>query len=250
MKRLSHYSQHFIRNPRLIRELLRRSNVSAQDTVLDIGAGSGVISSVLATQCAQVIAIEYEPRTADKLRANMTAHPNVTVRQGDFMTMQLPNTPYKVFANIPFHLSSSIVRRLTESATPPDAIYLIVQKQFAQKLIPDGDHFTGQLGMMIGPLYSVKIRKRLLRTDFWPHPNVDTVFLELLRRPQPLLPPASMSRYRQCIEDCFSDPKLFAKTPRTRIGIPAELKPSQLRLSQWVELFLSSRYNRYDTSKT
>ena len=237
MKRLASYSQHFLRSPRLIKELVGHTNIKPADTVYDIGAGSGVISSVLAERCKQVVAIEFEPRTAEKLRANMQKYPNVTVREGDFLAMEPPKTPYKIFANIPFHLSSPILRKLTESPRPPEAIYLVVQKQFANKLLPDSDRFTGQLGMMVGPLFAVRIRKRLQRTDFWPHPNVDTVLVELLRRDEPLVPAPKMPTYRKFIEDCFSDPKKFAKTPRQLVDLAPDVKPSQMKLVQWVALF-------------
>lgn len=237
MKRLAHYSQYFLRSPRFVKELVGHSNIKKNDVVYDIGAGSGVISSVLAQRCKSVIAIEPEPRMAQKLKTNMEKHPNVTVYQGDFLTMPLPKTPYKVFANIPFHLSSPIVRRITESDNPPAATYLIVQKQFANKLLADSDHFTGQLGMMIGPWLAARIRKRLQRTDFWPHPNVDTVLLELIPRPEPLIDVRLRSAYHRFTEECFSDPRKFSKTPISKIGLPASIKPSQMKLEQWVALF-------------
>lgn len=243
MKRLAHYSQYFLRSPRLIKELVGHTSINRQDVVYDIGAGSGVISSVLAERCKTVVAIEFEPRMATKLRDNMKSRPNVHVHQGDFLEMQLPDTPYKIFANIPFHLSSPILRKLTQANNQPEAVYLIVQKQFANKLLPDSDRFTGQLGMMVGPDFAVRIRKRLQRTDFWPHPAVDTVMVELVRRPEPLLPRDKMSAYRQFIEDCFSDPKKFARMPRERAGLALDLKPSQMKLDQWIELFrLQTKY--------
>lgn len=237
MKRLANYSQYFLRSPQLIKELIGHSSVSRHDTVYDIGAGSGAISSVLAGRAKSVVAVEFEPRMATKLRDNMAQYSNVTVYEGDFLSMPLPKTAYKVFANIPFHLSSPIVRRLTQAEYPPEAIYLIVQKQFANKLLPSSDRFTGQLGMMVGPEFAVRIRRRLLRTDFFPHPNVDTVLLEMVRRPEPLIEHQRMFEYRQFIEECFSTPRLFAKAPRSAIGLPPDIKPSQMKLAQWVALF-------------
>jgi 23S rRNA (adenine-N6)-dimethyltransferase len=237
MKRLAHYSQYFLRSPRLIKELIGHTNIGRDDIVYDIGAGSGTISSVLAERCKAVVSIEFEPRTAVKLRENMATYPNVEVREGDFLAMDLPKKPYKIFANIPFHLSSPILRKLVEANTPPEAIYLVVQKQFANKLLPDSDRFTGQLGMMVGPLFAVRIRKPLQRTDFWPHPNVDTVLIELIRRDTPLIALKDMPTYRQFIEACFSDPRKFAKAPRKAIALPDDVKPSQMKLAQWVALF-------------
>jgi 23S rRNA (adenine-N6)-dimethyltransferase len=237
MKRLANYSQYFLRSPKLIKELVGHSSVNRHDVVYDIGAGSGAISSVLAERAKSVVAVEFEPRMASKLRSNMEQYSNVTVYQGDFLSMPLPKTAYKVFANIPFHLSSPIVRRLTQAEHPPEAIYLVVQKQFANKLLPSSDRFTGQLGMMVGPEFAVRIRRRLLRTDFFPHPNVDTVLLEMLHRPEPLIERSRMAEYRQFIENCFSTPKIFAKAPRSAVGLPSDIKPSQMKLAQWVALF-------------
>jgi 23S rRNA (adenine-N6)-dimethyltransferase len=237
MKRLAHYSQYFLRSPRLVKELVGHTSITKKDLVYDIGAGSGVISSVLAQRCRQVVAIEAEPRMAAKLRANMAEHPNVKIYQGDFLAMPLPDVSYKVFANIPFHLSSPIVRKLAEATTPPEAAYLIVQKQFAHKLLPDSDRFTGQLGMRIGPWFAVRIRKRLQRTDYWPHPNVDTVLVELLPRSEPLLTPDRRAAYDRFTVECFSDPRQFAKMPLNSVGLSADIKPSQMKLNQWVALF-------------
>lgn len=237
MKRLAHYSQYFLRSPRLVKELVGHTSITKTDLVYDIGAGSGVISSVLAQRCRQVVAIEPEPRMVTKLRANMKEHANVKIYQGDFLTMPLPGVPYKIFANIPFHLSSPIVRRITEAKTPPQTTYLIVQKQFANKLLPDSDRFTGQLGMLIGPWFAVRIRKRLQRTDFWPHPNVDTVLLEIIPRATPLVSADARSAYQTFTVECFSDPKKFAKMPLQVIGLPRDIKPSQMKLAQWVALF-------------
>lgn len=237
MKRLAHYSQYFLRNPSLIKELVGHTAINSKDIVYDIGAGSGTISSVLASRCKKVIAVEVEPRMAEKLRYNMEPHSNVAVYEGDFLAMPLPKGPYKIFSNIPFHLSSPIVHKIAEAENPPTATYLIVQKQFANKLLPSSDRFTGQLGMAVGPEFAVRIRRPLQRTDFWPHPNVDTVLLELIHRTEPLIPRAQMPAYRKFIVGCFSDPKIFAKTAKSDIGLPLDIRPSQMKLAQWIKLF-------------
>lgn len=237
MKRLANYSQYFLRNPGFVAQLVRKTSITRDDVVYDIGAGSGVIASALAARAGRVIAVEYEAGAAAKLRDNMAHLANVSVVEGDFLTMDLPSGKYKVFSNIPFHLSSQIVRRLTEAGNPPEAIYLIVQKQFAKKLVQSDSHFTGALGMMVGPLYEVKIIRELRRTDYWPHPNVDTVLLSMVLRTEPLLEPREMPTFRHMIEQSFHDPKVFGRLPRIAAGISPEKKPSELTLVQWVALY-------------
>lgn len=241
MKRLADYSQYFLRSPRLVHELVGHSNIKKTDTVYDIGAGSGVISSVLARRVAQVYAVEVEPRMAAKLRDNMKRHDNVTVIEKDFLRLPAPEGDYKVFANIPFHLSSEIIHKLSESPNPPKAAYLIVQKQFANKLLPDHRGFTGALGMMIGPVFAVRIRKSLKRTDYWPHPNVDTVLLELKLRDEPLLPPEQMHDYRRFTEECFANPRAFVPARKRLPGLTADVSPSQMNLASWLDLYLAQQ---------
>ena len=233
MKRdIKTHGQHFLRGSSFIAELVGHSNIRKNDTVLDIGAGSGAITAVLARRCKRVIAYEPEPKAARKLAENMRSRENVEIVAKDFLRADLPEFPYKVFSNIPFHLSSKIVRKLVMAKNPPKAIYLIVQKQFAQKMLTDGNHFHGALGMAIAPWWVARIRRPLRKTDFTPPPNVDTVLLELKPRESPLLPWEQMAAYMQFVEQCYAEPKFYAKT-----RAPAGKKPSQLTLEQWLIVF-------------
>lgn len=238
MRRQANYSQNFIRSPKLVEQLLAKSNIKATDTVYDLGAGSGVISSVLAGKAKEVIAVEYEPKTAEILKRNMKDHANVKVITGDVMQLPLPKTPYKVFANIPFHLSSPIVQRFLDTPVEPEAAYLVVQKQFGKKLVAtDTTHFTSQLGMLVGAKFKVKVIKNLRRTDFWPHPAVDTVCIEMIKRKNPLVPKERLAAYEKFTTECFSDPKKLAKLPINVIGQTPGFSPSRVSLDQWVILF-------------
>ena len=192
-------SQHFLRSPRIALKLIGHSNLKKRDLVLDVGAGSGVITIALAKRVREVWAIEPDHAAAEKLRANLVKYhiENVRVLEQDFLTLDLPTTAYKIFANPPFHLSAEIlykilnlenrdgriVPKMTASHVSPLAIYLILQKQLALKLIPTERHYTSQLGHHILRDYDARIRLPLHPTDFTPPPAVPTVFYEAkLRR--------------------------------------------------------------------
>jgi len=237
MARLHTHSQHFLKSPRLVAELIGHSNIRKNDTVYDLGAGSGVIASVLANKCKKVIAVEIEPGALKSLRTNLGNILNVDILEQDILTMKIPGGRYKIFSNIPFSESAAIVRKFTESDNPPIATYLVAQKQFARKLVPGDDHFTSQLGMQLGALFSVRIRKPLCKTDFTPPPAVDTVLLEIKLREEALIDVEQAAKYREFVGRCFAEQKFFAKQPRDKAGISAEKIPSQLSLEQWVRLF-------------
>jgi len=219
--------------------------------VYDLGAGSGVITSALSRRVRSVVAVEIEPQALAKLQANVARLENVTVLKKDILALSPPTEPYKIFANIPFHLSASIVRKFTEHDRPPKTMYLIVQRQFARKLVPGDDHFTSLLGAQIGPRFTARIRRPLRRTDFTPPPAVDTVLLELKLRETSLVPIEKMPEYREFVDRCFSQQAFFARIPRVKAGTSPNLRPSQLTLEQWCALFVarnSDGFNRHHDS--
>ena len=173
-------SQHFLKNPRLALILIGHSNLKKRDLVIEIGAGSGVITSALAKRVKNVIAIEPDHQTADKLRTNLNKRhiTNVTVVEEDFLDYTLPSEPYKILSNPPFHLSSKIINKLLDAPNPPESFYLILQKQFALKLLNTDRHYTSQLGYKLIQKYQTKIRLPLKHSDFTPPPAVPTVFFE------------------------------------------------------------------------
>lgn len=237
MSREHTYAQHFLSSQRTVAELIGHSNIRKNDTVYDLGAGSGVITSVLAQRCKQVIAVEIEPVALKKLCYNMQQFDNVTVLDQDMMTLPIAQQPYKIFANIPFNVSADVVRKYTETDYPPKSMYLIVQRQFARKLVPGNDHFTSQLSAQIGPWFTARIRKPLRKTDFTPPPNVDTVLLEIKPREESLLSKAKASRYREFIARSFSEQKYFTSLHRAKAGISPEKTPSQVSQTEWLRLF-------------
>lgn len=186
--------QNFLRSPKLALFLIGHSNIKKRDLVIDIGAGSGVITSALAKRCKKVIAVEKDAETAKRLRENLARQDisNVEVFEGDFREMKLPDEPYKVFANPPFSLSAEVFYKLLnlenldgrickkegEAPRRPEAIYLILQKQLALKLIITERHYTSQLGRLLTEDYATKIRLPLKPTDFTPPPKVPTVLFE------------------------------------------------------------------------
>ncbi len=237
MKRSPRLSQHFLVNPQIVKTLLGHASIGKQDVVYDIGAGSGVITSVLAGAAKKVVAVEVDEPTLAKLRQNVGALKNVEVVAADATKMPLPRTPYKVLANIPFHLSSQIVQRFCDAPNPPSAMYLIVQEQFARKLLPDNKGFTNQLALQLGPTFAIRIRRKLQPTDFYPRPNVPTVFIEIAKRPTPLLAKPQQRRFTLLVKNAFADPRKFWRLPLGELGISPIAAPSSLTLDQWLQLF-------------
>ena len=118
---------------------------------------------------------------------------------------------------------------------PPEAIYLIVQKQFAQKLVLSTPHFHSALGQALAPWWTARIRRPLRRTDFSPSPAVDTVLLELRPRHDPPIDAREALDFYNFILSCYHDPRFFARYYR------GGSKPSQLKTEQWLTYYTQSK---------
>ncbi|HKT37715.1 MAG TPA: rRNA adenine N(6)-methyltransferase family protein, partial [Ktedonobacterales bacterium] len=125
-------SQNFLRDSHLVATLLDRFDLGSDSHVYEIGAGEGIITEQLAQRYKRVIGIEKDERLADRLRRRFSNYPHVTILSGDFLRMPLPHGPYKVFANIPFNITSAIVARLIGEGRPPEEAYLTMQKEAAE----------------------------------------------------------------------------------------------------------------------
>ena len=111
-------SQNFLVDRRAIDALVDGSGAGDGDLVVDIGAGNGLISAALVRRGARVLAIERDPSLAERLRAKFATWPAVTVVEGDVLETPLPAEPFRVVANIPFGITTKILRRLLRCRCP------------------------------------------------------------------------------------------------------------------------------------
>ena len=236
MARKHRISQNFLRSPQIALMLVGHSNIRKRDFTLDLGAGSGVFTYALSKKSAQVLAIEFDRETFKKLQNNTKKLENVEVLCVDFLRFNLSKLPknYKVCANIPFHLSSPIIQKLTNAQNSPKSIYLILQKQFARKLIVSDKNFTSALGVKIFPFFESKIKKPLQKSDFTPPPAVETVFFEMKRRETPLISKEEHPIFNDFIEKMFAVPEFYKKNCQPKFKTK---KPSELKGEEWLEIW-------------
>lgn len=242
------YSQDFLHNRQLVDRLLDRSSLSARDCVLEIGPGQGIITERLAQRCRQVIAVEKDAVLAARLRRRLARRPNVAVHAADFLTFPLPPRPYKVFANIPFNITTAIVAKLTSGISPPTDSYLAVQREAAQRFLGQPDQTL--YALLLQPWFAVSLFHRFRRTDFIPPPGVGVSMLRIRQRSCPLIPREDAQLYRDLVTYGFTawQPSLgamFAKLLGTRrglallcqSGIEPISRPSQVTFTNWLALF-------------
>jgi 23S rRNA (adenine-N6)-dimethyltransferase len=241
-------SQNFLHDNELVSKLINLANIKAEDTVLDIGAGKGIITDILAARCAKVIALELDSALFIELKTKFATISNVTVLNEDILNYSLPKAQYKVFSNIPFNLTSAIVNKLLFDKNPPNDSYLIMQKQAAQRFMGIGE------GTLIAILFKVQfdlsIAYEFKRTDFRPTPAVDVVLVRARKLTTPLIPFEHMYLFRKFVAYIATQQRSSLKKRVKKIFLPAEyyafcnarnldfkVTLKELSLQDWIELF-------------
>ena len=242
------HSQIFLKNHNLAAALLQRSTITDMDLVVEIGPGRGILTHQLAQNRRQVIAVEKDPDLYNLLRRMFSCRRNVHLYQADFLNFRLPEAPYKVFANIPFNITSAIVNRLVSAQDPPEDAYLVMQKEAADMLL--GLPCETMRTILLKPWFGLEIVHRFRRTDFEPVPRVDVVMLRLNRRQQALVAPGARASFRDFVVYTFTTwrptlGKIFkglfswqqVKRIRKELAIDLNGTPTSLTLEQWLGLF-------------
>lgn len=234
------YSQNFLRDFNLVRSLISKSSISKNDTILEIGAGKGIITTELLNRAGKVIAYELDKQLLDALTQKFQGNQLLQLEFKDFLGVNLPNFPYKIFSNIPFNITSAIIKKLTLEDNPPEDAYLIVQKEAAMRFMGKPlDIKNSQLSVILHPWFEFRSMYEFKPDDFSPRPNVTIILLEIKKRNEPLIDSKNKDKYEDFITYTFSQPK-----PNITEGLSKVMrieatnsKPSELDFEDWIDLF-------------
>lgn len=235
-------SQNFLTSRKTIDRLIRIAGLRSDDTVLEIGAGKGHITKALADLCGKVITYEIDPVLYERLRDRLPD--NVRLYGGDFLKCRLPKGNYQVFANIPFSITTDIVRKLISANPLPRGIWLIMEKGAAKRFC--GIPKESAASLLLKPRFDTKIVYHFRREDFHPAPGVDTVMLEFRRKDRPDVTAEQWDRYCTFVRHglqygLFGSKALLTKrqidTALRLEGLPRLKPPDDILYVQWLCLF-------------
>ena len=163
--------------PALYATLSEYGDINKSDLVLDAGAGFGFLTCFLANKCKAIVAVEKDPKVVGVLREQVIGLDNVTVLEGDILTISLPEFN-KVVAIPPYYLSSNLLAWLLTHKI--DCAVLILQKEFAERLIaPVGSPEYGWLRVVAYQGASIELLDIVPKELFYPQPKVDSIILLL-----------------------------------------------------------------------
>jgi 23S rRNA (adenine-N6)-dimethyltransferase len=241
-------AQNFLHCSSLARQLINEISLNRMDTVVEIGAGRGIITAELAQIAHQVIAVEIDPVYVRLLRQRFQNADNVHVVAGDYLQYQVTERDYKLFGNIPFNRSAAILRKVLYTPPTPVEACLVLQREAAGKFA--GCPHETQFSVLAKTRFNLRIVRSLRRTDFLPVPAVESVLLRIERQKVPLVGVEDQVLYerfirfgfgtwRRSLKCIFRNVFSYKQWKRLsrELGFALNATPTELTFDQWLGLF-------------
>lgn len=186
--------QNFLIEAAGLNKVIDAAQLQPEDEVLEIGAGLGSLTYLLAQLVRQVVAVEIDDAILPPLREALTNFENVQIIEGDILEKNpdelMEGKDYVVVANIPYYISSAIIRHLMEAANRPKRVVLTVQKEVAERVIAR-DGKMSLLSLSVQVFGQVSMAGVIPAGSFLPAPDVDSAVLKIELYPEPLIPLAN-----------------------------------------------------------
>ncbi len=253
--------QNFLVDKNVQKKIIKACAFEPQDVVLEVGAGTGELTRLIAEEAAFVYALEIDETLCKDLRKNLVKYKNVSIICQDFL--KFDSNAYflrhpgkiKIFGNIPYYITSLIIERIFESKNKIDTVFLTVQKEFAQRILAcAGTKNYGAFTCFIEYFTETKKFFYIKKNSFYPAPKVDSCFLQLSIRKNPPVSVKDEKLFFKIIRAAFNQRRKTLKNslkeviPRKNIedflkvrGLDQNIRAEELSLSDFA--FLVNMYN-------
>ncbi len=253
------FGQNFLIDNSVVMASIEAAHLEPTDIVVEIGAGTGVLTQQLAGKARFVHVFEIDSSLQPLLTETLAGLLNVEIHFQDFRNIDLlqilnqvqddksghesiPDlltTNYKIVSNLPYNAGTHILGQLIQLPHPPQSITVLLQKEVAQKITAAPPHAT-YLSNFISLYGQAQIIKIVHPGSFFPSPKVDSAILHIVHHPaSDTLPSPAFSRF---LHRGFANPrkkinKAFTVADLNRAGIDPNLRPENVRLEEWKKLF-------------
>lgn len=258
--------QNFITDANLLKAIVQDAQVTSEDNVLEIGAGSGSLTKVLSKCANKVVSYEIDKSLRPVIQRALKDAPNAQVIFGDFLDakeediLKLIGTSYKVVANLPYYITTPIIFKLLDFNNPPASITVMAQLEVGQRITakPASKDY-GALTVGIDSKYQAKITRKVKKEMFIPRPKVDSCVIHLAYRPYKIddygffkrtVKSAFSARRKQLINNLsaeFGLAKDVLKDILQSINLDANIRGEMLNTRQFIDL--SAALKKYIQNK-
>lgn len=252
------YGQNFLIDEEVIEKIISATDLDTSQTVVEVGPGFGVLTFALAPVVKKVVAFEIEKKLEKYWVKSLPDKQikNVEIVWGNILyTQEVLKTkisgPYKVVANLPYQITSPVIRLFLECDQPPTEMVVMVQKEVGERL----SALPGQMSVLtIAAQYyaGVEYLFTVPKTSFWPSPKVDSAVIRIKLKPELKRDLPAEDRFFKLIKLGFSSPRkkltsnlksLLNATNKTvvldrlvELGHPMDVRAQALSVSDWQEL--------------
>lgn len=248
------FGQHFLCDPTVLRDVLDAGAVTRDDTVLEIGAGMGILTKELLSRAGKVITIEVDKRWLPLLEEYIGEEPirrgRLEIIKANALKVPFPTERYKIVANIPYHITSRLLRHVfTQTERRPDSITLLVQKEVADKIC--GRDGRTMLTILVELFGKPKIVRSVPPGAFMPPPKVDSAIIHIDCYKEPLLDKQGLDSVFRITSLAFGKKRKMLRRSLgkihggmellSRAAIDPERRPETLSIEEWVVLAKADR---------
>jgi 16S rRNA (adenine1518-N6/adenine1519-N6)-dimethyltransferase len=253
--------QNFLVDESALQRVVEASGLQPGEAALEIGPGLGSLTRRLALRCRRVVAVELDEGLLPALRAVLADFANVEIVQGDILALNParlmaeadggpPPQGYRVVANIPYYITSVLIRSLIETQGPPLGLTLTVQREVAERISAAPGEMS-LLALSVQVYGQPRIATRIPAGAFYPAPKVDSAVIVIDLYPQPRLPLEDLALFFRLAKAGFSQKRktlrnalsggLAWKPPQAeallrQAGIDPQRRAETLSLSEWQSL--------------
>jgi len=243
--------QNFLVDAEVLAQIIAAAEIELGETIVEIGPGPGVLTQALLRAGAKVEAVELDTDILPVLKEAARAYKGfLTIYNTHVLSFNPPEGNYKLVANIPYYLTSPILRKfLNEVSNRPTRVVLLVQKEVAEKICEPAGR-DSHLSLMVKAYGAPKIVALVKAESFYPVPKVDSAILQIDLFSQPLfsLPPkifeemlfAGFAEPRKKLGNVlsrkFSMPATEIRTILEKNGISPDLRAQNLSIPEWEKL--------------
>ncbi|MGR3205474.1 23S ribosomal RNA methyltransferase Erm [Bacillus glycinifermentans] len=215
--------QHLMHNKKLIHEIADRANITKKDTVLELGAGKGALTTVLNQRAGKVLAVECDSGFVDILKRKTEQNPNTIIIHQDIMKIRLPKEKFIVVSNIPYAITTPIMKMLLNHPSSGFQRGVIVMEKGAAKRFTS--HCVKNVYVLIWKMwFDIRLLKGISREHFSPPPKVDSAMVMITRKKEPVIPHKDYSAFLGLAEHAFKNPQASVGLALRGIFTPPQLK--------------------------
>lgn len=255
---LKQLGQNFLTDANTLDKIVSAAKLTGSERVLEVGAGMGALTVRLARAAGYVLAVEYDRRLEPMLKQVLAGFSNVELMMGDVLELDLASFavegPYQVVSNIPYNITSILIRRLLEASTPPHRLALTVQKEVAQRVIAGAGEMN-MLALSVQIYGEPEISFEIPAGAFYPTPEVDSALLIVRMHDEPMLSPDLMGPFFAIVRAGFGQkrkmlrnalaaglglPKQAVETWLRNAGVSPRHRAQELELETWLRLAAQS----------